>query len=253
MMQRPKVVWKLILVILIGCGGTFAVIGTSVIKTPPSKYDLRGRWQEFNCSIHDTYLEERKVGISYQLMPTILDRDYAEVPFADGDFPNADYHYYVGPVLSPDPKDSATVFVCSKCIELKDERQAEMARMAKELHTSLEVKTKVLQTCINLRAFQKYYKLPRRKPLVIVSNDMVTPEMKLIKRRRKALILDFQEIHEKGRTSYLEFKKFELRKRNHLDLKLYVSFEYKAANAVVDIELLPKKGKWEIEHYEIKR
>lgn len=256
MMHIPKAVWKLLIVILIGCGGTFMVIGTSLIKSPKAKYDVSDRWQEMICPIHSLEMEKQKVGISYQLMPRTSDRDYLEVPYKEGDFPNADYHYYVGPVLDPDPRDSALVFVCSECTALKLEREQEIITILQKFQSSQDEKVSILQKSLNLRAFQKYYRYPRKRkriPLVIVKNEIVQEDMKLIKKDKKALILDFEEIHANGRTTYLEFTRFEIRNRNNLDLRLFVSFYYSVENVKVDIEFALKKGKWEIEHYEIKR
>ncbi len=253
MYTTPMLVWKSLFVIFIGLGGTFVSFKSGLISFHRAKYDLT-KCMETDCPLHQQQMIKKKVGISYLLRPSLSDRVYEDEPMNENLFPYADFNYYVGPSPKPNPLDSALVYVCQACIDDKIAYKKEIKKATKALYSSPQVKTAILQKCLNLRPFQKYFRYPRKRlrmPLVLVHNEIVNRDMRLIKYHRRARILDFDEIYTKGRTTYLEFTRFDIHNDDHLALSVSVSYRYPVEDVGVDMRLKWKKGRWVIDEYDI--
>lgn len=251
---KKRNIVKLLLVILIASGGFYLSIGRSSSGRQSARFDLSARWQHHQCPLHEEALTPQKVGVSYRLMPPPTARPYDSVPYHSGPFPNADYDYHHQFLPGSTAKDSALVYVCPVCVKEKHAQEADLNQAVRALQYSPEARADLLQTCLNLRRFQRYYRYPRyrrRMPLVVVANEWVDPKMTLYKYRMKARILSYDEIQERDFSAYLEVTEFAVQRPSPLEAEVRVSFRYPIENVSVQAIFTREAKRWKVERYEL--
>lgn len=115
---------------------------------------------------------------------------------------------------------------------------------------SIEDKQAVIQMSIDFDDLQQYYradKIEGRSPLVIHSNDVVPPNLKITKFGEPVQFMTKNELFFNGKEAFLDFGRFEIS-----EAMAEVEFQYKIEGLIIKLIFEKVDGKWTIKNHELK-